>query len=129
MVINRLDDIEFRLNKEVDFSWLKRYGRAFTVIDETGSGCICIGMEKNNRKYFCKIAGVDTIEAELEPKKAIETLKKAVELYRILEHHTYNWELNEQSYKVAVKAVSPCKGNRYKSVREFYTMWSTACYK
>ena len=56
MVINKLDSIEFRLKELHDFTWLKKYGTAFWVVDETGSGCICIGMEDAERKYFCKIA-------------------------------------------------------------------------
>ena len=55
MIINKLDSIEFRLKELHDFTWLKKYGTAFWVVDETGSGCICIGMEDAERKYFCKI--------------------------------------------------------------------------
>lgn len=45
MIINKLDSIKFRLKELHDFTWLKKYGTAFWVIDETGSGCSCIGME------------------------------------------------------------------------------------
>lgn len=86
MKINKLDSIEFRLKESHDFRWLKKYGKAFWGVDETGSGCICIGMENGNRKYFCKIAGVDTIEAEVSPKESVEILKNAVHLYSVLEH-------------------------------------------
>lgn len=86
MVINKLDDIEFRLKEYHDFSWLKQYGKAFWKVDETGSGCLCIGMEQDGKKYFCKIAGADTIEAEVSPEVSIEILKKAVPIYRDLAH-------------------------------------------
>lgn len=86
MVVNKLDGITFRLNKKQDFTWLKRYGEAFWVVDETGSGCICIGMEKDGNRYFCKIAGVDTIEADVSPKESVEILKNAVQIYRDLAH-------------------------------------------
>lgn len=86
MIINKLDSIEFRLKEYHDFTWLKRYGTAFWVIDETGSGCICIGMKNGDKKYFCKIAGVNTIEAEVSPKESIKILKKAVPLYYDLKH-------------------------------------------
>lgn len=86
MKIIKLDSIEFRLKESHDFHWLKKYGRAFWVVDETGSGCICIGMENGDRKYFCKIAGVDTIEAEVSPKESVQILKNAVHLYSVLEH-------------------------------------------
>ena len=69
-----------------DFTWLKKYGTAFWAVDETGSGCICIGMENADKKYFCKIAGVNTIGAEVSPKESIELLKEAVPLYHDLKH-------------------------------------------
>lgn len=86
MIINKLDSIEFRLKELHDFTWLKKYGSAFWVVDETGSGCICIGMEDAERKYFCKIAGVNTVEAEVSPKESVEILKEAVHLYYDLQH-------------------------------------------
>ena len=46
MTTIKLDSITFRLKEQRDFSWLKKYGKAFWCVDETGSGCICIGMEK-----------------------------------------------------------------------------------
>lgn len=86
MIINKLDDIEFRLQELHDFTWLKRYGTAFWVVDETGSGCICIGMQKDGKKYFCKIAGVNTLEADVSPEESAQILKQAVSIYRELEH-------------------------------------------
>ena len=80
MIINKLDSIEFRLKELHDFTWLKKYGTAFWVVDETGSGCICIGMEDAERKYFCKIAGVNTVEAEVSPEESVKILKEAVRI-------------------------------------------------
>ncbi|MBS6646054.1 MAG: hypothetical protein KH366_20955 [Clostridiaceae bacterium] len=86
MIVNKLDFIEFRLKELHDFTWLKKYGTAFWAVDETGSGCIGLGMENADKKYFCKIAGVNTIEAEVSPKESIEILKGAVHLYYELKH-------------------------------------------
>ena len=86
MVINKIDGIEFCLNKTIDFTWLSKHGRAFWVIDQTGSGCLCVGMEKGKDKYFCKIAGVDTTEAEVTPEEAVNILKNSVQLYENLKH-------------------------------------------
>ena len=86
MTINTIDNIPFKLNKQHDFRWLKRYGKAFWGLDETGSGCICVGMEKSGERYFCKIAGVDTLEAEVSPRESVATLKNAVQIYKDLEH-------------------------------------------
>lgn len=86
MVINRIDNVEFRLNDLYDFSWLKKYGTAFMAIDETGSGCVCIGMRDERKKYFCKVAGVNTLEAEVSPEESVEILKGAMEIYKDLKH-------------------------------------------
>jgi len=86
MIINRLDSIQFRLREQNDFSWLKKYGSAFWALDETGSGCVCIGMQDGEKKYFCKIAGANTIEAEVSPEESVKILKAAVRLYSELAH-------------------------------------------
>jgi len=86
MIINKLDSIEFQLKELYDFSWIKKYGTAFWVVDQTGSGCLCIGMQDDTRKYFCKIAGANTTEAEVSPEESVRTLKNAVHLYSALEH-------------------------------------------
>lgn len=83
---NQLDFVKFRLNGEHDWSWLHRHGTAFWAIDETGSGCLGLGMEQDGQKYFCKIAGADTIEAEVSPEESIRQLKAAVPLYAALRH-------------------------------------------
>ncbi|MBD5496582.1 MAG: hypothetical protein HDR11_02290 [Lachnospiraceae bacterium] len=98
MIINKLDSIEFRLKELHDFTWLKKYGTAFWVVDETGSGCICIGMEDAERKYFCKIAGVNTVEAEVSPKESVEILKEAVHLYYDLAHPNLIKIIEEYDY-------------------------------
>lgn len=99
MIINKLDSIEFRLKELHDFTWLKKYGTAFWVVDETGSGCICIGMEDAERKYFCKIAGVNTVEAEVSPKESVKILKEAVHLYYDLAHPNLIKIIEEYDYK------------------------------
>ena len=86
MIKHDLDGISFRLKKARDFNWLERYGNAFWVIDETGSGCICIGMQDENQKYFCKIADVDTLEADVSPQQSVEVLKNSIHLYQDLHH-------------------------------------------
>ena len=86
MVIHKLDSVEFKLKEPHDFTWLKKYGTAFWVADQTGSGCIGIGMDDGKRKYFCKIAGVNTVEAEVSPEESVRILKEAVHLYADLAH-------------------------------------------
>ena len=105
MVINKLDSIEFRLNELHDFTWLKKYGTAFWVVDATGSGCICIGLEDAERKYFCKIAGVNTVEAEVSPEESVKILKEAVQLYHDLSHPNLIKIIEEYDYKQFYVAV------------------------
>lgn len=52
MIKQVIDGIEFKLREYQDFNWLKNYRNIFSVIDETGSGCISFGVEKDNKKYF-----------------------------------------------------------------------------
>ena len=82
MVLKRIDNVSFKLREEQDFSWLNDYGTVFSVIDETGSGCISFGVEKDNIKYFFKIAGAKTVEAEVSEEESIKILKDAVQKYK-----------------------------------------------
>lgn len=81
-----LDKVEFQLKEYHDFQWVHTYGEAFCVFDQTGSGCIGLGVENGDKRYFVKIAGVNTLGAELNPEESVQTLKEAVKLYEILRH-------------------------------------------
>ena len=54
MINQVIDGINFKLQEYQDFSWLNDYGTVFSVIDETGSGCISFGIKKDNKKYSFK---------------------------------------------------------------------------
>ncbi len=99
MVIQEIDGVEFKLKEQCDLTWVKRYGTVFDVIDATGSGCICFGIGDNIEKYFVKIAGVDTVEAEMSPEESVEVLKNAVELYQTLSHPNLVRLLDHYLYK------------------------------
>ena len=86
MIIQSINGISYRLRTAHDLSWLSNYGRVFSVIDETGSGCICFGVEKTDGRFFFKIAGADTIEGEVSPAESVTALKNAVQIYRDLAH-------------------------------------------
>lgn len=81
-----LDKVVFQLKEYHDFQWIHAYGEAFCVFDQTGSGCIGLGVENGEKRYFVKIAGVNTLEAELNPEESVRTLKEAVKLYEKLRH-------------------------------------------
>ena len=86
MINQVIDGIEFKLREYQDFSWLNKYGTVFSVIDETGSGCISFGIKKGNKKYFFKIAGAKTVNAEISEEESIKLLKEAVVKYKDIKH-------------------------------------------
>ena len=86
MIKQVIDGIEFKLREYQDFSWLDNYGTVFSVIDETGSGCISFGIKKDNKKYFFKIAGAKTVNAEISEEESIKLLKEAAVKYKDIKH-------------------------------------------
>ncbi|MDL4842410.1 protein kinase family protein [Aquibacillus rhizosphaerae] len=83
MTINKVD---FQLQEEHNFDWLKQLGSVFCVFDQQDSGNISFGVEKDNQRYFVKYAGAKPIEFNGNPKEAIKRLKEAVPVYQMLEH-------------------------------------------
>lgn len=82
MINEIIDNIEFKLKEHQDFSWLNKYGKVFSVIDETGSGCISFGIYNKGKKYFFKIAGAKTINSEISEQESIKILKESVQKYQ-----------------------------------------------
>ncbi len=76
----------FRLREPQDLSWVMDEGNIFSVIDQTGSGCILFGIERDGRKYMYKIAGAKTVEAEVSEAESIRLLKAAVQVNRDIQH-------------------------------------------
>lgn len=107
MITHEIDGIRFQLKTYQDLTWLKKYGTVFSVIDATGSGCICFGVADTNGRdrYFIKIAGADTMDAEIAPAKSVEILKGAAELYRVLKHSSLVELLSHYSYRAYYVAV------------------------
>ena len=99
MIKIKIDDIEFKLREYQDFSWLNNYGKVFFVIDETGSGCISFGIEKDYKKYFFKIAGSKTVEAEISEEESIKLLKAAVIKYQDIKHDNLIKYVDSFNYK------------------------------
>lgn len=99
MIRQKIDNVEFKLREYQDFSWLKNYGTVFNVIDETGSGCISFGIEKDKKKYFFKIAGAKTIEAEISEEESIKLLKDAVQKYQDIKHENLIKYVDSFDYK------------------------------
>ncbi len=85
-VTYRIDESFYTLREAQDLSWLQQEGHVFQVIDQTGSGCILFGIEREGRKYFYKIAGVKTVEAEVSPEESICLLRQAVQINHDIRH-------------------------------------------
>ncbi|MCM3441397.1 serine/threonine-protein kinase [Metabacillus halosaccharovorans] len=81
-----LNKVDFQLQEEHNFDWLKQLGHVFCVFDQQDSGNISFGVEKDGQKYFVKYAGAKPIDFSGNPQDAIERLKKAVPVYQSLEH-------------------------------------------
>ena len=86
MTEKTIGKVSFRLREEQNFDWLKDEGEVFSVIDATGSGCICFGVEKDGEKLFYKIAGAKTVEAEINEDESIALLKHAVRITEDIKH-------------------------------------------
>lgn len=99
MFINTINDIEVRLQENQDLSWLQKHGKAFCVFDETGSGCIGIGMKKHGQRYFVKVAGLHTIAGEVSPNIAVKNLIESISVYKNLQHPSLIKLLEQYSYK------------------------------
>ena len=81
-----IDNIEYNLKEKQDLSWLSNYGKVFSCIDQTGSGCINFGVKGKEKKYFIKIAGAKTLYAEISQQESIDLLKSAVDNYKHIKH-------------------------------------------
>lgn len=99
MINQVIDGINFKLREYQDFSWLNDYGTVFSVIDETGSGCISFGIKKDNKKYFFKIAGAKTVNAEISEEESIQLLKDAVVKYKDIKHENLIKLIDAFEYK------------------------------
>ena len=86
MITKYINDVAYHLREDQDFSWLENKGTAFSCIDQTGSGCICFGIEKDGQRYFYKIAGAKTTGAEISQEESIQLLKEATRIYKEIKH-------------------------------------------
>ena len=86
LITMTIDKVEFQIQEEHDFNWLKQFGTVFCVFDQQDSGNISFGIEKDDQKYFVKYAGAKPTEFTGNPQDAIERLKKAVPIYLSLEY-------------------------------------------
>jgi serine/threonine-protein kinase len=86
MITKRIDECEFELKEDHDFSWLSNYGRVFTVFAAQDSGNIAFGTDDGKNKYFIKYAGCRTKEYIGKSADAIMRMKASVQAYEDIKH-------------------------------------------
>ncbi|MGL4453182.1 MAG: serine/threonine protein kinase [Sarcina sp.] len=85
-IIKIIDNVQFELKEEFDFSWLSEFGKVFTVFAQQDSGNICFGVEKENKRLFIKYAGAPTINYNGNTEDAILRMKKSISIYKEINH-------------------------------------------
>ena len=87
LVIQHIDGIPYTLREPFDFSFLGEYGKVFRVFDQSSSGCICFGVEKEGKRYFLKFAGAQTANDALRNiEDTILRLRYSVPKYKEMKH-------------------------------------------
>ncbi|ADL52944.1 serine/threonine protein kinase [Clostridium cellulovorans] len=86
MILKTIDQCEFQLKEEHNFSWLSNYGKVFTVFSEQDSGNIAFGIEDGKNKYFIKYAGCCTKEYKGKVEDAIMRMKASAQIYEDIKH-------------------------------------------
>ena len=86
MVNVELDSVGFSLKEEHDFSWLKPFGKVFTVFAQNDSGNISFGVDNGEEKYFIKVAGLKTTRCVRTSQEVVADLKSAMPIYEDINH-------------------------------------------
>ena len=86
MITKRIDQCEFKLKEDHDFSWISKYGTVFIVFAEQDSRNIAFGTDDGKNKYFIKYSGCHTKEYTGKCEDAIMRMKAAVKVYEDIKH-------------------------------------------
>lgn len=78
--------MKFKLQGSQDFSWLKQSGHVSDVFDENDSGNISFGVVNEDKKYFVKYAGAQTMNYQGNVETAINNLIQAIAVYQEVVH-------------------------------------------
>lgn len=85
-MIKKINNIEFELKEDFDFTWLSKYGDVFSVFDKQDSGNICFGVKKDEKKVFIKYAGAKTLNYEGSYEEAVCKIKESIKIYKDIQH-------------------------------------------
>ena len=86
--IQFIDGVPLKLKSPFDFSFLRKYGAVFKVLDDQDSGNICFGISDGEKRYFIKFAGAPAERACVSVEEAVANLKRTVPIYKDLAHPT-----------------------------------------
>ena len=89
MAVIAIDNVSFEIKADkFDFNFLHDYGKVFTVFDKNDSGNISFGVINSEKRYFIKIAGVETLykNEDLKTETVIANLIHAADIYKALRH-------------------------------------------
>lgn len=89
MACIEIDEITFELkHTNFNFSFLRNYGKIFSVFDKNDSGNISFGVKDNNKRYFIKVGGAETLNKHenLKTEEVINNLVSAANIYKNLRH-------------------------------------------
>lgn len=123
MIYQEIDGVKFKMGKEFNFDFLKKYGKVFKVYDDQDSGNICFGIENQDRKIFVKFAGAQTAEYSQDVFGAIQRLKATVPIYQSIKQKSLikyitSEEIGQGFAMVFEWADGECMGRMYEKSHE-----------
>ncbi|MCD5003082.1 serine/threonine protein kinase [Enterococcus saccharolyticus] len=82
IITQKINNVTFQLKEEANLSILAQFGEVFCVFDQNDSGNISFGVQnKENKRFFVKIAGLQTCNMTIDKHTAIKLLKESVDNY------------------------------------------------
>lgn len=123
MIYQEIDGVKFKMGRQFDFNFLKKYGKVFKVYDDQDSGNICFGIENKGRKIFVKFAGAQTAEYNGDVLEAIQRLKATVPIYQSIKQKSLikyitSEEIGQGFAMVFEWADGECMGRMYEKSHE-----------
>ncbi|MDR1328031.1 MAG: phosphotransferase [Oscillospiraceae bacterium] len=82
--IQYIDGIPVKLKAPFDLEFIHRYGKVFKVLEQR-SGNLCLGVEKDGKRYFVKFAGAPTAYSN-DSEELVALLRASAKIYQDLAH-------------------------------------------
>jgi serine/threonine-protein kinase len=82
--IQYIDGLPVKLKAPFDLEFIHRYGKVFKVLEQR-SGNLCLGVEKDGKRYFVKFAGAPTAYSN-DTEELVALLRASAKTYEDLAH-------------------------------------------